>query len=114
MALVYKVPIVLFCNFIGGTIIYKSIHSVLCMGFLFCVGGEQWSSCICSYSSADGYVVYYNTSTGSTSAVDVGNDTQYTLGGLVPQQNYTIEVRAYQGLLGPASAPTNEMEGDIK
>ena len=56
-------------------------------------------------ADADGYVVYYNTSTGSTSAVDVGNVTQYTLGGLAPQQNYTITVRAYQDLLGPASTP---------
>ena len=54
-------------------------------------------------SDADGYVVYYNTSTESTSAVDVGNVTQYTLGGLVPHRNYTITVRAYQDLLGPAS-----------
>ena len=53
-------------------------------------------------ADADGYVVYLNT---TTSAVDVGNVTQYTLGGLVPHQNYTITVRAYQDLLGPASAP---------
>ena len=56
-------------------------------------------------ADADGYVVYYTTSTVSTSAVDVGNVTQYTLGGLVPHQNYTITVRAYQDLLGPASEP---------
>ena len=56
-------------------------------------------------SDADGYVVYYKTSTESTSAVDVGNVTQYTLGGLVPHQNYTITVRAYQDLLGQESAP---------
>ena len=56
-------------------------------------------------ADADGYIVYYSTSTESTSAVDVGNVTQYTLGGLDPHQNYTITVRAYQDLLGPASAP---------
>ena len=56
-------------------------------------------------ADADGYVVYYNTSTESTSAVDVGDVTQYTLGGLVPHKNYAITVRAYQDLLGPASAP---------
>ena len=56
-------------------------------------------------ADADGYVVYYNTCTESTSAVDVGNVTQYTLGGLVPHRSYTITVRAYQDLLGPASAP---------
>ena len=62
-------------------------------------------------ADADGYVVYYNTSTESTSAVDVGNVTQYTLGGLVPQQNYTITVRAYQDLLGPKVNMTVQIEG---
>ena len=56
-------------------------------------------------TDANGYIVYYTTSTESTSAVDVGNVTQYTLGGLVPHRNYTITVRAYQDLLGPASVP---------
>ena len=54
-------------------------------------------------SDADGYVVYYSTSTGSTSAVDVGNVTQYTLGGLAPGYHYNITVRAYQDLLGPGT-----------
>ena len=56
-------------------------------------------------ADADGYIVYYTSSTESTNAVDVGNVTQYTLGGLVPHQGYTITVRAYQDLLGPASEP---------
>ena len=39
----------------------------------------------------------------NTTAVDVGNVTQYTLGGLVPGNTYNITVRAYQDLLGPES-----------
>ena len=54
-------------------------------------------------SDADGYVVYstqvpFNV---NTTAVDVGNVTQYTLEGMVPGNRYTITVRAYQDLLGP-------------
>ena len=55
-------------------------------------------------SDADGYVVYYNVSTESTSAMDVGSVTQYTLGGLALGYAYNITVRAYQDLLGPISS----------
>ena len=52
-------------------------------------------------TEADGYVVYSTQLPQSTTAVDVGNVTQYTLGGLVPGNTYNITVRAYQDLLGP-------------
>ena len=57
-------------------------------------------------TDADGYVVYNRQlgTTVNTSAVDVGNVTQYTLRGLVPGNTYSITVRAYQDLLGPESA----------
>ena len=59
-------------------------------------------------ADADGYVVVYNdllNKSGKPSSVDVGNVTQYTLGGLHPISNYNITVRAYQDLLGPPAAP---------
>ena len=52
-------------------------------------------------TEADGYVVYSTQLPQSTRAVDVGNVTQYTLGGLVPGNTYNITMRAYQDLLGP-------------
>ena len=58
----------------------------------------SWS--VANASDADGYVVYHNTTTGLTSGVDVGNVTQHTLTGLLPQQTYIITVRPYQDLLG--------------
>ena len=56
-------------------------------------------------TEADGYVVYSTQlpQSTNTTAVDVGNVTQYTLGGLVPWNTYNITVRAYQDLLGPES-----------
>ena len=56
-------------------------------------------------TEADGYVVYSTQlpQSTNTTAVDVGNVTQYTLGGLVPGNTYNITVRAYQDLLGPES-----------
>ena len=57
-------------------------------------------------TDADGYVVYYNTTTGpDDSAVDVGDVTQYTLGRLQVFDTYNISIRAYQDLLGPATMP---------
>ena len=55
-------------------------------------------------TEADGYVVYSTAQSTNTTAVDVGNVTQYTLGGLVPGNTYNITVRAYQDLLGPESS----------
>ena len=56
-------------------------------------------------TEADGYVVYSTQlpQSTNTTAVDVGNVKQYTLGGLVPGNTYNITVRAYQDLLGPES-----------
>ena len=56
-------------------------------------------------TEADGYVVYSTQllQSTNTTAVGVGNVTQYTLGGLVPGNTYNITVRAYQDLLGPES-----------
>lgn len=56
-------------------------------------------------SEADGYVVYYEMTTEVTNATDVGNNTQYTLGELDRELMYVFSVRAYQDLLGIASAP---------
>ena len=55
-------------------------------------------------TEADGYVVYSTPQSTNTTAVDVGNVTQYTLEGLVPGNTYNITVRAYQDLLGPESS----------
>ena len=54
-------------------------------------------------TEADGYVVYSTPQSTNTTAVDVGNVTQYTLEGLVPGNTCNITVRAYQDLLGPES-----------
>ena len=60
-------------------------------------------------TEADGYVVYSTQlpQSTNTTAVDVGNVTQYTLGGvkLFNNYKYNISVRAYQDLLGPMSVP---------
>ena len=55
-------------------------------------------------TEADGYVVYSTPQSTNTTAVDVGNVTQYTLEGLVPGNTYNITVRAYQDLLAPESS----------
>ena len=58
-------------------------------------------------------------SPGPVTAVDVGNVTEYTLAVPVeyPSGSYSITVRAYQDLLGPASAVvtavTEQSEIDI-
>ena len=60
-------------------------------------------------TDADGYVVY----TTHTTAVDVGNTTQYTLSGVILKSTYSITVRAYQDLLGPGSGAIFEtFEGE--
>ena len=51
-------------------------------------------------SDADGYVVYYN----GTAKLVVGGDVkEATLDGLILGTIYSITVRAYQDVLGPAS-----------
>ena len=51
-------------------------------------------------SDADGYVVYYN----GTAKLVVGGDVkETTLDGLILGTSYSIMVRAYQDILGPAS-----------
>ena len=51
-------------------------------------------------SDADGYVVYRN----GTAKLVVGGDVKKTtLDGLMPTTIYSITVRAYQDILGPAS-----------
>ena len=60
-----------------------------------CVGMREEMSC---------YVVNSTATNVPTTAVDVGNVTQYTLGGLDPGKQYSITVRAYQGLLGPGTS----------
>ena len=62
-------------------------------------------------TEADGYVVYSTQlpQSTNTTAVDVGNVTQYTLRGLVPGNTYNITVRAYQDLLGPESDIKSEI-----
>ena len=52
-------------------------------------------------ADADGYVVYSTATNVPNTTVDVGNVTQYTLGGLESGEQYSITVRAYQDLLGP-------------
>ena len=68
-------------------------------------------------TDADGYVVYFEPSlnendnplcTTNRTAVDVGNTTQYTLRGVIPECTYSITVRAYQDLLGPESDVISE------
>ena len=56
---------------------------------------------------ADGYVIYFNSNdTSSMSAkVEGGDVNEYILGELSPGTKYTIKIRAYQDILGPASEP---------
>ena len=51
-------------------------------------------------SDADGYVVYYN---GFAKLIEGHDKKEMTLGGLMPETNFSITVRAYQDILGPAS-----------
>ena len=55
-------------------------------------------------SDADGYVVYYN---GTAKLVEGGNMKETTLDGLIPGTTYSVTVRAYQDILGPASTTLN-------
>ena len=64
---------------------------------------------------ADGYVVSISTFDEplNNAMLDNINVTQYTLGEL-QFNNYSIEVRAYQDLLGPAGTPLNvTIEGQM-
>ena len=69
---------------------------------------------------ADGYVIYYRATSGpEMSEKIVGGDiSDYTLEGLTPGTQYTISIRAYQDILGPASTQidvmTNATEGTIR
>ena len=56
---------------------------------------------------ADGYVIYFSSRDTPQMPVKVegGDVSEYTLGGLSPSTRYTIMVRAYQDILGPASEP---------
>ena len=71
-------------------------------------------------TDADGYIVYFEQLSEddplhatNTTAVDVGNTTQYTLSGVIPKCTYSITVRAYQDLLGPESDVMSEtFEGE--
>ena len=69
-------------------------------------------------TDADGYVIYFEQlpkalCTTNTTAVDVGNTTQYTLRGVILKGSYSITVRAYQDLLGPESDAISEtFEGE--
>ena len=59
-------------------------------------------------SDADGYVVYATSHTDTvqwTQQVEGGSQNTTTLEGLRGGTIYTITVRAYQQLLGPASSP---------
>ena len=64
---------------------------------------------------ADGYVVFISTSDEPPNSTILDNIsvTQYTLGEL-QFNNYSIEVRAYQDLLGPAGTPLDvTIEGQM-
>ena len=56
---------------------------------------------------ADGYVVYYASDGGANQVLSLkgGNVRQHTLKGLAQNTKYTVSIRAYQDLLGPASEP---------
>ena len=66
-------------------------------------------------TEADGYVVSISSSDEppNSTILDNINVTQYTLGGL-QFNNYSIKVRAYQDLLGPADTPLDvTIEGQM-
>ena len=54
---------------------------------------------------ADGYVIYYASGSGPGMSVKVmgASVTEHTLEDLIPCTLYTIFIRAYQDILGPAS-----------
>ena len=69
---------------------------------------------------ADGYVIYYyQTEVGLVMSEKIagGDVTNYTLGWLTPNTSYTMSIRAYQDILGPASGQitvmTNSSEGTV-
>ena len=70
---------------------------------------------------ADGYVFYYYQTDNGLFMVEKvadGDVTNYTMGGLTPNTSYTISMRAYQDILGPASGVisvmTNTTEGTLQ
>ena len=66
---------------------------------------------------ADGYVLYYASGSGPDMSVKIvgGSVSEHTIEGLTPDTTYTISIRAYQDILGPASETvivmTNATEG---
>ena len=67
---------------------------------------------------ADGYVIYYASGSGPGMSVKVMGDSvnQHAIEDLTPNTSYTISIRAYQDILGPASETivvmtTNVSEG---
>ena len=42
-----------------------------------------------------------------------GSLREYAINGLLPEMNYTVEVRGYYELLGPAETTTVRLEGNI-
>ena len=54
---------------------------------------------------ADGYIIYYASGSGQAMSVKVmgGSVDEHTLEDLTPNTSYTISIRAYQDILGPAS-----------
>ena len=68
---------------------------------------------------ADGYVIYYVSGSGPGMSVKVMGCTvnQHTIEDLTPATLYTIYVRAYQDILGPASdtivVMTNASQGMV-
>ena len=66
---------------------------------------------------ADGYVIYYASGNGPDMSVKIvgGSVSEHTIEGLTPGTTYTISIRAYQDILGPASETiiimTNATEG---
>ena len=54
---------------------------------------------------ADGYVIFYANGSGPGMSVKVlgGIVNQHTIEGLTPATLYSISIRAYQDILGPAS-----------
>ena len=66
-------------------------------------------------SDADGYVVYYDVDYDDTAKLVVGGDMKQTkIDGLIPDESYSITVRAYQDILGPPSTTLDTATDDGK
>ena len=67
-------------------------------------------------SDADGYVVYYDVEYyDDTAKLVVGGDMKQTkIDGLIPDESYSITVRAYQDILGPPSTTLDTATDDGK